>query len=140
MSQNIEHQGEVVDIDSEYITVEIISHSACASCSSKSVCHLGETESKIIQIPNGGGEEYEVGERVNVLLKRSMGYKALWLSYIVPLVIMMVLLLVLSALKVSEPVMGLGVLLSLALYYLGVYVMRNRIKKEIIFTIEKLIN
>jgi len=134
----IEHEGVIIGIDSDFISVEILSQSACSSCNAKSMCSMSEVKAKIIQVENRGFNLYEKGERVNVLLKRSLGFRALWISYLIPLVIVLVLLVVLSTVSVDELLMGLSVLAIIALYYFVVYLLRDKIKKDFIFTIEKL--
>lgn len=134
----IEHEGVIIGIDSDFISVEILSQSACSSCNAKSMCSMSEVKAKIIQVENRGFNLYEKGERVNVLLKRSLGFRALWISYLIPLIIVLVLLVVLSTVSVDELLMGLSVLAIIALYYFVVYLLRDKIKKDFIFTIEKL--
>lgn len=134
----IEHEGVIIGIDSDFISVEILSQSACSSCNAKSMCSMSEVKAKIIQVENRGFNLYEKGERVNVLLKRSLGFRALWISYLIPLIILLVLLIVLSTVSVDELSMGLSVIAIIALYYFVVYLLRDKIKKDFIFTIEKL--
>jgi len=134
----IEHEGVIIGIDSDFISVEILSQSACSSCNAKSMCSMSEVKAKIIQVENRGFNLYEKGERVNVLLKRSLGFRALWISYLIPLIILLVLLMVLSTVSVNELSMGLSVLAIIALYYFVVYLLRDKIKKDFIFTVEKL--
>ncbi len=137
-TDNIEHEGVILDIDSDYISVEILNKAACASCNAKQMCSMSEVKAKIIQVENRGFTLYEKGERVNVLLKRSLGFKALWISYLIPLIILLVLLLALSAVGVEELLIALSILTFLALYYYVVYLLRDKIKKEFIFIVEKL--
>ncbi len=99
---------------------------------------MGEVEAKVIEVENNGYEFYKKGESVNVLLKKSLGFKALYISYLIPLLILVVILLSLSALGTDELVTGLAVITGLALYYSGVYLFRDKFKKEYVFTIEKL--
>lgn len=134
----IEHRGVVLSIDTDVISVEILNKSACVSCSSKSSCTLSEIEAKVIQIDNTGYNFYEEGEEVNVILKRSLGFKALWLSYLVPLIILIIILVVSSELGLSEPLTGISILGAIGIYYFFIYLFRNKLKKEFIFTIEKI--
>lgn len=134
----IEHEGVIIGIDSDFISVEILSQSACSLCNAKSMCSMSEVKAKIIQVENRGFNLYEKGERVNVLLKRNLGFRALWISYLIPLIIALVLLVVLPTVSVDELSMGLSVLAIIALYYFVVYLLRDKIKKDFIFTIEKL--
>ena len=75
---NIEHEGRVVKISDTKIEVEILNKAACVSCSAKSVCSVSDIKAKIIEIPLSK-EEYQVGEIVDVSLRRSMGYRAVWI-------------------------------------------------------------
>jgi positive regulator of sigma E activity len=135
---NIEHKGVIISINPDIISVEIINKGACMSCSSKSSCYIGEVEAKVVQIENTGYHFFAEGEEVNVVLRKSLGFKALWLSYLVPLIILITSLLVSTELGLSEPVVGLVIIVSIALYYLLIYLLRNRLKKEFVFTIEKI--
>lgn len=135
---NINHEGVVIEIDKQTIFVEILSKSACASCHAKGACSLGDTKVKVVEVENRYPGLYEKGERVNVVLKKTMGYKALWISYVVPLIILLLLLVSLSSLQFSEPVTGISIIAALAVYYTIIWIMRDRLKREFEFAIEKL--
>jgi hypothetical protein len=49
-----------------------------------------------------------------------------------------VLLVSLSSVNVPEPVTGISVIGALALYYVGVWIFRDKLRKEFVFTVEKL--
>jgi len=134
----IEHQGEIIEIGIDNIMVEIISQSACSSCNAKSMCSMSEAESKVVEVENKGYEMFEVGETVNVILRKSLGFKALYISYLIPLLILILILLSLSSFGIGELTTGLSIIIALAVYYIGVYLLRDRFKREFVFTIEKL--
>ena len=134
----IEHQGEIIEIGIDYIMVEIISRSACSSCNAKSMCSMSEAESKVVEVENKGYEMFEIGETVNVILRKSLGFKALYISYLIPLLILILILLSLSSFGIGELTTGLSIIIALAVYYIGVYLLRDRFKREVVFTIEKL--
>ncbi len=136
----IDHEGVVKEIDNETISVEIVNKSACSSCHAKAMCALGEAKIKIVEVENSGFELYEPGERVNVKLKKSMGYRALWISYVIPLIILMVLLVSLNSSGLSEILTGISIIAGVGLYYTVVWLLRDRLKREFIFIIEKLNN
>ena len=129
----IEHEGVIIDISPDFITVEIMNKSACGACAAKGACSLGEVEAKVVEVANTGYIMYEPGERVNVMLA-----KALYISYLIPLLILVAILLSLSAAGAGDLLTGLAILGGLALYYLIVYLFRERFRKEYVFTIEKL--
>lgn len=134
----IEHQGEIIEIGIDFIMVEIISQSACSSCNAKSMCSMSEAESKVIEVENKGYEMFEIGETVNVILRKSLGFKALYISYLIPLLILILILLSLTSFGIGELTTGLSIIIALAVYYIGVYIFRDRFKREFVFTIEKL--
>ena len=138
--ERIEHEGRVIAVDKDYISVEIVNKSACASCHAKGVCGASDEAVKVVEVAQSFAtlaDDYQVGETVNVIMSSAMGTQAIWIAYVIPLIVLMASILVFSLCGASELWMGLGSLGVVALYYLGVYLMRNRISKIFIFSIEK---
>ena len=138
--ERIEHAGRVVAVDKDYISVEILNKSACAACHAKAVCGASDEAVKVIEVAQDITtltEDYQPGERVNVVMSAAMGTQAIWLSYVVPLIVLMASIGIFSLCGAGELAMGLGSLGIVALYYLGVFLMRNKISKIFIFSIEK---
>ena len=90
--KEISHKGRIVEITPEVTIVEIVSESACASCHAKGLCSLGDSKVKTVQVPTRAWDNYQPGDEVNVLLQASMGHKAVWLAYVIPLIIMVAVL------------------------------------------------
>lgn len=134
----IDHEGVVLSVEPDFISVEIINKSACASCHAKSACSLGDVKAKIVEVENDFRVIYEKGERVNIKMKKSLGYRALWISYVIPLVILLVLLVSLTSAGASEPVTGLSIVGGISLYYIIIWLLKDRLKRDFIFMIEKL--
>ena len=80
---------------------------------------------------------YQVGEEVLVVMKKTLGLRAVWISYVIPLIILMILLLSLPYLNFSELGAGLMAILGISLYYVGVFLFKDRLAKEFTFAIEK---
>ena len=98
----IVHDGRIVEITPDFTTVEIIASSACSGCHAKGLCGMSEEQEKIIMLPTSGFDDYKVGDQVKVMTKMSMGLKAVWISYVIPLAVLMILILSLSpVLKMS---------------------------------------
>lgn len=138
--ERIEHEGRVVAVDKDYISVEIVNKSACAACHAKTVCGASDEAVKVVEVAQDITtltENYRVGETVNVVMSAAMGTQAIWLAYVIPLIVLMASILVFSLCGAGELVMGLGSLGIVALYYLGVYLYRNQLSKIFIFSIEK---
>ena len=86
---SISHRGRVVEISPAMTSVEIISESACASCHAKGLCGLGESKSKLVQLPTSPYLQVDVGDEVDVLLSATMGHKAVWIAYVIPFAVLM---------------------------------------------------
>ncbi len=136
-NSEISHKGRIVSITPEFTTVEIISESACGSCHARSLCGLGDAKTKAVEVPTRGWDNYKVGDEVDVTLKASMGHKAVWLAYVLPLLLLVAVLLVLSACGVHELYAGLGGLGAVAVWYLVLWMLRGRLKNEYVFNISK---
>ena len=138
MAKNeISHKGVIKSITPELTTVEILSTSACAECHAKGMCGVAESKIKEISVPTDPYSEHSAGDEVEVVLKKSMGLKAVWISYVIPLLILMILILSLSSVNVHEVYAGLGAIAGVALYYLVIYLMRNRLANDFVFYIKR---
>ena len=138
MAKNeISHKGIIKSITPELTTVEIVSTSACAECHAKGMCGVAESKIKEISVPTDPYSEHSAGDEVEVVLKKSMGLKAVWISYVIPLLILMILILSLSSVNVHEVYVGLGAIAGVALYYLVIYLMRNRLANDFVFYIKR---
>ncbi len=92
----IEHLGRVDAVTPNDIRVVIVSQSACASCHANGACTASDSAEKVVVITKSN-HNYLVGETVKVLLKQSLGFKALFLGYILPLIVIIVSLFVFSS-------------------------------------------
>ena len=136
MREQVMHTGKVVSMTPKTTTVQIVSHSACSECHAAGLCGLSEFTEKAVEVPTGPYATYGVGDEVQVVLKASMGFKAVWIAYFLPLVVLLAVALGLIALGVPEVVAGLAGIGAVALYYLGVWLLRDRLRNEYVFTIQ----
>lgn len=125
-----------MEITPRFTTVEIISRTACGSCRASAFCGMGEAVRKAIQVPTTLGN-WKVGQEVQVVLKRSMGFKAVWLAYVIPLCVLLAVLLSLVAAGVSELHAGLLALLATGIYYLILWLFKERLRNEYSFYIKE---
>ena len=132
----ITHRGRIVSITPEVTTVEIVSESACAACHAKGLCSLGDSKVKQVELPTRGWDNYSVGQEVSVVLRATMGHKAVWLAYVVPLIILVAVLLGILSAGGSELSAGLGAIGAVAVYYGVIWLMRERLRKEYVFNIK----
>ena len=136
MREQVMHTGKVVSMTPQTTTVQIVSHAACSECHAAGVCGLSEYTEKAIEVPTSPSAAYGVGDEVQVVLKATMGLKAVWLAYFLPLVVLLGVALGLIALGLSEVVAGLAGIGAVALYYGVLWLLRDRLRNEYVFTIQ----
>ncbi len=137
MADLIKHKGIVEKIDGSHVTVRIVQTSACSSCSAKGLCNASESKEKLIDVYQSQ-VPCRVGEEVVVCGTTSMGMRAVFLAFGIPLLIL------LAALFVSMRMTGDDALLSAVIalcavvpYYLIIYLCKDKLDRTFSFTIEK---
>ena len=133
---NISHRGRVVGMDPQWTTVRFEAQSACSSCHAAGLCGMSEMKEKTVQVASDPYATYQVGDEVSVVFKASMGIKAVWIAYMVPLLVLLAVFFGASALGASELAAGLIGIASLAVYYLVIWLLRDRLRDEYVFKIE----
>ena len=132
----ITHAGKILEITPDFTTVQIIVSSACSSCHAKGLCGMSEEEEKVIMLPTDPYATYNVGDEVQVCTKMAMGLKAVWISYVIPLIILMILILSLSGVVEKEAYRALIAIGGVAVYYLFVWLFRDKLSNEFVFYIK----
>ena len=134
--ENIEHPGIIHRIEDGRIWVKIQPQSACGSCHSKSYCGMAEVAEKIVQAKVMGNRTLKVGQEVIISLKKSSGYRALFLGYLLPFIVVLSSLVITLSLTGNEALAAiLSVLLVIPYYYL-LYQKRETIKSSFRFFIK----
>ena len=132
----IVHAGRILEITPDFTTVQLIVSSACSSCHAKGLCGMSEEEEKVIMLPTDPYATYNVGDEVQVCTKMAMGLKAVWISYVIPLIILMILILSLSTIVEREAYRALMAIGGVAVYYLFVWLFRDKLSNEFVFYIQ----
>lgn len=130
------HDGKIIEITPDFTSVEIVSSSACSSCHAKGLCGMSEEQEKVIMVPTDPYSEYAVGDDVKVATKMTMGLKAVWISYVIPLAILMILILSLSSVIGNEFLMGGVAIVGVAVYYFFIWLFRDRLSDQFEFYIK----
>lgn len=130
------HDGKIIDITPDFTSVEIVSSSACSACHAKGLCGMSEQEEKVIMVPTDPYAEYAVGDHVKVATKMTMGLKAVWISYVIPLAILMILILSLSSVIGNEFLRGAVAIAGVAVYYFFIWLFRDRLSDQFEFYVK----
>ena len=134
----IKHAGEVIGVEGNKVIVRMSVNSACSGCHAKAVCGVNESKAKIVEVVTLAASEYAVGDSVEVALRqRSMGVTSVMLAYVIPFFVLSLLLYGVSALGGSDEMAALSALAGVGLYYIGLWLVRDRVRNKIEFTITK---
>ncbi|MBR1548501.1 MAG: SoxR reducing system RseC family protein [Prevotella sp.] len=136
MSNTISHSGVVESIDGRLVRVRILQTSACAACKVAARCNASESKEKTIEVDTPAAASYSVGQQVVVSTTGSMAAKALLWGFGMPFVVMVAVTVAVMLLTANEALAALCGLAALAPYYIGVWLMRDRLKEQLAFYIE----
>ncbi|MBO4263660.1 MAG: SoxR reducing system RseC family protein [Bacteroidales bacterium] len=134
--EEISHSGVIVEITPERTVVEIVSESACASCHARGACGASGSGRRLVEVPTDLVAARQVGDEVQVNLKKTMGYKAVWVGYGIPLAVLLTTLFTLRGCGIEELYCGLSAIGAVLLYYGLVFLFRNRLRNEYTFYIK----
>jgi sigma-E factor negative regulatory protein RseC len=131
---NIEHEGLVKDADEKSVTIILSPLTTCSGCYSEKSCGMAGSQEKVVKVD--GSFDVKPGDKVVVIMKQSLGYAALFLGYVLPLIIVLLFLIFLLALSLDELYSGMISLGILIPYYSGLFVYRKYIDKKFSFTLK----
>jgi sigma-E factor negative regulatory protein RseC len=136
MSQLIEHNGIINQIEGNQIRISIIQESACSACHAKEACSASEKEEKIIDIESSDSS-FQIGDRVLLLGTQSIGLLAVLLAFVIPFLLILITLFILRSIVSNESVSGLLAISVLIPYYTILSFFNKRLKSKFQFTIKK---
>ena len=134
--ETISHEGVITKITEDTLEVKITAQSACALCHAKSACGMGEQAEKTLTVPKPEGQEFQLFQKVNVIMAIGQGNKAAVLAYLIPIILLLAVLFICLGLGLNE---GLSALLGIAVlvpYYTILYTQRDKLKRRFEYRIE----
>lgn len=137
MSNNIKHAGVVDGVEGECVRVRILQSSACSACKVAAHCNASETKEKIIDVMDADASHYQKGDQVMVVADTAVGFRASLYGYLLPLILMVVTLVGVLAATHSEGWAALSALGILIPYYVLLFLMRNKLRNRLSFTLER---
>jgi sigma-E factor negative regulatory protein RseC len=136
MNENIRHNGKIEHKEGDRILVRIVQQSACAGCHARAVCSVAESKVKLIEIVDKSGK-FKENEDVIICGRSSLGLLAVLFAFVLPLVLVISMVVIAIRLGWGEAAGALSGLLSLVPYYSILYLMRDKLKRKFVFTLEK---
>jgi positive regulator of sigma E activity len=132
----IKHKALVKEISGKSLTVTIVNQSACSACHVNTACSVADVREKDVEISHFQGK-YLPGQEVSVIFQESMGFKALFLGYVLPFLLVLIVLIAFYSWTNNEilaGIVGLGILIP---YYTTLYFYRGVLKKIFKFELEE---
>ena len=137
MADIIKHRGIVEKVEGAHVVVRIVQTSACAACSAKGLCNASESKEKQVDVYEAGAS-YRIGEEVVLCGSTSMGMRAVFLAFGIPMLLLLFALFVTMRVTDGDAlVSSLVALFAVVPYYLVIYFMKDKLNKTFSFTIEK---
>lgn len=135
------HEGTVSAVDagdSLLGEVTIESRSACAACHARSACTSLDSQEKVLSVrflePG-----FQVGDRVRVMIRESLGWQALALAIVVPLCLLLgtivLAFFVLHFTDTQAALSGIGLLVP---YYLILSLFKKRFSRRFVMYAQKI--
>ena len=137
MADIIKHRGIVEKVEGAHVVVRIVQTSACAACSAKGLCNASESKEKQVDVYEAGAS-YRIGEEVVLCGSTSMGMRAVFLAFGIPMLLLLFALFVTMRVTDGDAlVSSLVALFAVVPYYLVIYFMKDKLNRTFSFTIEK---
>lgn len=136
ISSSIEHLGVIKEVTPKTIKVSLLNVSGCATCHTKATCSVSDVDNKVIDVINHG-EKVKQGERVKIAYEKSLGPLALFLGYLLPFFVFLIVLIISWSVTGNEVFSGLTSLGSIGIYYLFLTLFRKKLKSTFTFRILK---
>lgn len=131
MSEYIHHDGIVISCEGKKVRVRILQTSACASCQVKNMCMSSDNKERIVDAWTG--DEVKAGDQVEVMVMETMGWKAVVLAYIVPLIVLVSIAGIASILGWGEVMIGVSAIAGVAVYYGILRLFKDKLGKSFDF-------
>ena len=136
MSNKIKHNGVVDGVEEGCVRVRILQSSACSACKVAAHCNASETKEKIIEVQVADTDRYQRGDSVIVVADTAVGFRASLYGYLLPLILMVVSLVAVLKITQSEGYAAVSALGILIPYYIGLYLLRNKLRNKLSFSLE----
>ena len=121
------HSGVVTRVEGNSVVVTLDEDLHCESCRARGACGIASSPNRQVEIRDASGS-FSPRERVEVLLRKDLGHKAVLWAYVFPFILMVFTLLA-TSLFLPEWMAGLLALLVLAPYYGLVYLLKGQFRK-----------
>ena len=133
----IKHQGTVVFQKGSTVGVKISRHSACSQCAAQNNCGLINNQDKVVEIETDGNQQFAIGEEVIITLETTSGFLAVFLGYVLPLILMLATMIIVYLAGAGEIKSGISAIIILIPYYFWLFLNKKKLAGKFRFTLSK---
>ena len=137
MAQEIRHEGIVDSVEDQKVIVRITQSSACGGCQARNICHAAESKDKLVEVRCADAGGFVTGQAVTVVGAESLGFKAVMWAFGLPLILLLAALVVAMSITGNERTAACAALGILIPYYVILFLLRDRFKKDFQFRITR---
>lgn len=137
MEKEVCKEGIVRKLEGSKVWVEIVVSSACGGCAARSLCNISEKKNELVEAVNLAGEEFSIGETVQIQMMQKLANKAVILGYLLPFVILVAGLFVCYALTHIEWLSVLVAVVLTAIYYVVLKMFDKRLARQFTLYVSK---
>lgn len=135
MAQDIRHQGVIDSVEGQTVMVRITQSSACGGCQARNICRAAESKDKLVEVNCADASGFSAGQAVTVAGAESLGMKAVAFAFGLPLLLLLAALITAMSVAGSEKVAAIAALGVLVPYYIVLFLLRDRFRKDFQFRI-----
>lgn len=129
----IYHEGVAEDVDGRTAVVRFVQNGACGSCTLKSVCNPAEQRVRTVTAAHDG--TVAPGDRVQVGVAESVAWLSILFSFVFPFLVVATTFFYVYLRGGNDIAAGLLSIAALPLYYLLIYLNRQRFRSKVQFTV-----
>ena len=137
MEKKVCKEGIVRKLEGSKVWVEIVVSSACGGCAAKSLCNISEKKNEIVEAENFTGEEFAVGETVQIQMQETQAHRAVVIGYLFPFIVLIVGLFGCYAVTHIEWLSALVAFGLTAIYYLILKMFDKRLARQFTLYVSK---
>ena len=138
---HIEHEGIIagINVKTGEIKVRLTDADDCGGCPAAAVCSIsGKGDKELVRVDTLHPDRFSVGERVRLVGTERMHRRAIVIGTVIPCVAMLAVMVAVYLLTGSQPAAALCGLGATIFFFVLLYLMRDRVRHEFRFAIEKL--
>lgn len=135
----INHKGRITAVNAEKrtVTVTLEEQADCGECPAHKLCNNFTPDKNVIEVPVESPSFYKEGEFVAVRGTERLHRKAIMLVTVIPTIALIVIMIGIYLLTGSQVAACVSALGAMIVFFLGLYLMRDKLAHEFVFEIVK---